>query len=128
MICPYQYMKTNDIDFDRYAFGENDWIAMTWPSGLWYIGVIRGLSPLREREVLGHEIGHFLTGTTNNIHFSKYDEVKAETSWQEFLIPYDKLIEAIEEDEGQCDAEVLACKFGVSFDYMYDRLKRLFSK
>jgi Zn-dependent peptidase ImmA (M78 family) len=126
MICPYRYIRDNNIDFDRYDFGETEGSCM-WMGGNAYIGVIIWLSQVREREVLGHEIGHFLDGTTNNMHFSKFDEQKADRSGWAFLVPYDKLISAIEDEEWECDASILACKFGVSFDFMQQRIREAFA-
>lgn len=125
MPCPYQYAYANDIQIKKYDFEEFSGICGRF-GGKALIGIRAGYDLITEREVLSHELGHFISGTEDNIHFSKWSEQKADRCGREFLIPYDELISEIESDDWTADATVLACKFWVSVDTMIQRIKDVF--
>lgn len=126
MQCPYQYAYENDIQIKKYDFEEFSGICWKfWWKSL--IGIKSGYDIVTEREVLSHELWHFISWTEENVHFSKYNEQKADRCGREFLIPYNELIEAIEDEEWTCDATTLACRFWVSVETMMQRIHEAFN-
>ncbi len=81
------------------------------------------MDAVQEREVIAHEIGHFLTGTTDNIYRDKYIEKLADEAGANFLISKEEIVNHIEENEGICDAQHLSQIFGVSLPYMMNFIK-----
>ena len=124
--CPYTYAKEHDIQIKHYDFEEFSGICGTfWNKSL--IWIKNWYDPITEREVLWHELWHFLSWTENNIHFSKWDEQEADKFGREFLIPTSELIRAIEDNEWICDTYCLATIFGVSAETMQARVREVFN-
>lgn len=126
MPCPYQYALANDIRIKKYDFEEFSGICGRF-GGKSLIGIKSWYDEITEREVLSHELWHFIDGTEDSVHFSKFDEQRADRCGREFLIPYDELISAMEDEEWVCDANTLACKFWVSTDTMMKRIREVFN-
>lgn len=123
--CPYSYAQNNGIEVKYYDFEEFSWICgKFWEKSL--IGIKKWYDEITEREILAHELWHFLSWTENNIHFSKYDEQAADVCAREFLIPKTELISLIEDNEGIADACLLAAHFGVSIETMQKRICEVF--
>ena len=123
--CPYTYAREHDIQIKKYDFEEFSGICGRFGDNA-LIGIKDWYDIVTEREILWHELGHFLSGTENNIHFSKYDEQKADRFGRDFLIPRDELERAIEDIDGNADASILAMRFGVSIETMMERIRDLF--
>lgn len=124
--CPYSYAKENDIQIKYYDFEEFSGICgRFWKKSL--IWIKKWYDKITEREILWHELWHFLSWTENNIHFSKYDEQEADKFGRDFLVPKNDLLRAIEDNEWICDSHYLAIIFWVSIETMKKRICEVFS-
>lgn len=84
------------------------------------------MSEIQKRETIAHEMWHLLDWTEDIVHI-RYAEWSAEKKGRELLIPYEKLIKAIEENDGICDSYMMAIQFWVSPEMMQERIKDIFN-
>lgn len=121
----YWLARSQDIRIKHYNFSDIDGICTRrWEKT--YVGIRKGMSEIKTRETIAHEMGHLIDGTENVVHI-RYAEWNAEKIGREILIPYDGLVRAIEDDEWICDTQNLARLFGVSPEMMTARVNELFN-
>jgi len=91
--------------------------------------IAKDISPTKRRELIAHELGHFLFHTGNGILYKKknplwvsQDEVRAQRFALYLLIPDERLTRLINVIDPP-SIEELAEEFGVTVEFMRERLE-----
>lgn len=116
-------VRNKGIRIKRYTFLEVSGICVRTSKNR-YIGVKTGMNEIDERETIAHELAHFEDGSEDTVHIIA--ERRADKIAREFLIPYSKLREAID-DYGDHGIPFLATLFGVKYETMEKRIWEVFN-